>query len=96
MTWIEQPVEVNHEVAHMGVVHGLLCLRLPGRVGGCVIGIYAHDLDLVVDVGRVIAEAVGPPDQPQIFGREKSHSALDPAAAQHIAKKLFQRAGFVS
>ena len=47
MTWIEQPVEVNHEVAHVGVVHGLLRLRLPGRVSGCVIGIHADDLDLV-------------------------------------------------
>ena len=47
MTWVEQPVEVNHEVAHVGVVHGLLRLRLPGRVSGRVIRIHADDLDLV-------------------------------------------------
>ena len=47
-------MEVNHEVAHVGVIHGLLRLRLPGRVCGCVIGIHADDLDLVeVLEGRV-------------------------------------------
>ena len=53
-------------------------------------------LDHLVDVGRIVAEPVGQPDQPQVFGREKPHSALDPAAAQQIANKLLQRAGFVS
>ena len=49
-----------------------------------------------IDVGRIETEAVGQPDQPQIFGREDTHRALDPAAAQHIANELFQWAGFVS
>ena len=53
-------------------------------------------LDDVVDVGRIEAECVGQPDQPQVFGREETHGALDPAAAQHITEQLFQRAGFVS
>ena len=53
-------------------------------------------LDNLIDVGRIEREPVGQPYQPQIFGREKPHSALDPAAAQHIANELFQRAGFVS
>jgi len=56
LTWIEQPVEVNHEVAHVGVVHGLLRLRLPGRVSGCVIGIYADDIDLVEILERDVFE----------------------------------------
>ncbi len=43
-------------------------------------------LDDLIDVGRIEAESVGQPDQPQELGREKTHSALDPAAAQHIAK----------
>ena len=56
MTWIEQPVEVNHEVAHVGVVHGLLRLRLPGSVGGCVIGIHPDDFDLVEVLERGVFE----------------------------------------
>ena len=47
MTWVEQPVEVNDEIAHVGIVHGLLRLCLPGRVGGGVIGIDADDVQLV-------------------------------------------------
>jgi hypothetical protein len=55
-----------------------------------------HRLDQFIDVGRIVTELVGQPDQPQILGGEKPHSTLDPAAAQHIANELFQRAGFVS
>ena len=47
MTWIEQPVEVDHEVAHVGVVHGLLRLRFPRRMGAGVIRVDADDVDLV-------------------------------------------------
>ena len=47
MTWIEQPMEVNHEVTHVGIVHGLLRLRFPSRVSGSVIGKHADDFDLV-------------------------------------------------
>ena len=56
MTWIEQPVEVNHEVAHVGVVHGLLRLRLPGRESGCIIGVHADDIDLVEILEREVFE----------------------------------------
>jgi hypothetical protein len=40
----------------------------------------------LIDVGGIESEFVGQPDQPQELGREKTHSALDPAAAQQIAK----------
>ena len=33
-------------------------------------------IDDIVDVGRFVAEAVGEPDQPQIFGRQKSDESL--------------------
>ena len=55
-----------------------------------------HRLDQFVDIGRIVTELVGQPDQPQILGREETHSMLNPAAAQQIANELFQRAGFVS
>src|ERR1700676_3671022 len=47
LTWVEQPVEVDHEIAHVGVVHGLLRLGFPRRVSGRIIGEYADDLHLV-------------------------------------------------
>ena len=47
LTGVEQPVEVNDEVPHMGIVDGLLRLRLPGRESRCVVRIHADDLDLV-------------------------------------------------
>ena len=53
-------------------------------------------LDDVIDVGRVVAEAVGQPDQPQIFGSKHTQRSLNPVAAQQIAKESFQREGFVS
>ena len=45
-------MDVDDEIAHVGVVHGLLRLRLPGRVSGCVIRIHADDLDLAAAVGQ--------------------------------------------
>ena len=53
-------------------------------------------LDQLIDVGRIETEPVGAPDQPQELGREKPRSALNPAAAQRIAKQSFQRPGFAS
>ena len=47
MTRVEQPVEMDDEIAHVGIVHGLLRLGLPGRMGGRVIGKYADDLHLI-------------------------------------------------
>jgi hypothetical protein len=38
-----------------------------------------------LDVGGIETEFIGQPDQPQEFAREKTHSTLNPAAAQHIA-----------
>ena len=56
MTRIEQPVEVNHEVTHVGVVHGLLRLRLPGGERGSVVGEHADDVDLVKVLERDVFE----------------------------------------
>ena len=42
-------------------------------------------LDDFIDFGRIETEFVGPPDQPQVLGREETRRALKPAAAQHIA-----------
>src|ERR1700688_1042440 len=44
---IEQAVQVDDEIAHMGVVDSLLRLRLPGAIGAGVIRIDADNLDLV-------------------------------------------------
>jgi len=55
LSWIEQPVEVDHEIAHVGVVDGLLRLCFPGRVGGRVIREHADDFHLVeILEGRVL------------------------------------------
>src|SRR5271170_7825996 len=53
-------------------------------------------LDLRIDVRRIETDFIGPPDQPQIFGREESRSALKPPAAQRITKQFFQWPGFAS
>ncbi len=47
MTRIEQPVEMDHKIAHMGVIDGQLRFCLPGRMGGRVVGKDADDLDLI-------------------------------------------------
>ena len=47
MTGIEQPVEMDDEIAHMGVIDGLLGLRLPCREGRGVVREQPDDLDLV-------------------------------------------------
>jgi len=51
-------------------------------------------LDPFIGICRMEAEFVRQPDQPQVLGREKPDSALEPAAAQHIANWLFQLAAF--
>ena len=40
-------MQVDDEIAHVGVVDGLLRLRLPRRIGGGVVGINADDVELV-------------------------------------------------
>ena len=56
-------MQMHDEVAHMGVVDGLLGLRLPGCVSGGVIRINADDIELVeilefdlVEIGKLAAE----------------------------------------
>lgn len=53
-------------------------------------------LDDFIHIGRIKTELIGPPNQPQEFGRQKTHSALKPTAAQHIANQFFQWSGFAS
>src|SRR5262245_46076445 len=38
---------MHDEVAHMGVIDGLLGFRLPGSIGGGIVGINANDVELV-------------------------------------------------
>jgi len=40
-------MHVDDEIAHMGVVDGLLRLCLPRGIGGSVVGINADDVELV-------------------------------------------------
>jgi hypothetical protein len=47
LTWVEQPMEMDDEIAHLGVVHSLLRLGFPGREGSRVIRVYADDFYLV-------------------------------------------------
>ena len=47
---------MDDEVAHVGIVHGLLRLRLPGRMGGGVVGKHADDFDLVEVLERGVFE----------------------------------------
>src|SRR6266699_740751 len=56
LTWIEQPVEMNDEIAHVGVVDGLLRLCLPRRVRGRVVREHADDFDLVQIPERRVLE----------------------------------------
>src|SRR3974390_1177459 len=44
---IEQPVQMDDEIAHVSVVDRLLGLCLPGGVGGCVVGIDANNVESV-------------------------------------------------
>src|SRR5262245_24886554 len=54
---------MHDEVAHMGVIDGLLGFRLPGSISGGVVGINADDVQLVeipefdvVQIGELAAE----------------------------------------
>ena len=57
---IEQPVQVDDEIAHLRVVDRLLRLGLPGRIGGRVVRIDADDVELVeiLELGAVEAGSV--------------------------------------
>jgi hypothetical protein len=63
LTRIEQPVEMDDKIAHVGVVHGVLRFGFPGRVCGRVTGEYADDFHLieilesrVFEIGQLAAE----------------------------------------
>ena len=56
MAGVEQAMQMDHEIAHVGVVHRLLRLRLPRRIGGRVIGLDADDLDLIEVLERHVLE----------------------------------------
>ena len=44
---LEQPVQMDDEIAHMGIVDARLRLCLPGGLGGLVVGIDADDVERV-------------------------------------------------
>src|SRR5690606_18039920 len=44
---IKEPVQMDDEITHMGVVHALLRLGLPCRVGRIVIGVYPHNVECI-------------------------------------------------
>src|SRR3954452_18199005 len=56
LTWIEQPVEGHDEITHLGVIHGLLRLGLPCRIGGRVVRKNADDVHLVEILERRVLE----------------------------------------
>src|SRR5262249_48184511 len=54
---------MHDEIAHMGVIDRLLSFRLPGSIGGGVVGINADDVELVeipefdtLQIGELAAE----------------------------------------
>ena len=53
-------------------------------------------LDDLVDVDGLEGEAVGPPDQAQIGGRQHTNGALQPGRAQELTGSGSQRAGFAA
>src|SRR5688572_18319171 len=60
---IEQPMQVDDEISHQGVIDGLLRLGFPGGIGARVVGIDADDVELVqvpeldlVQIGELAAE----------------------------------------
>src|SRR5215471_7982564 len=44
---IEQAMQMDDEIAHLGIVDGLLRSRFPCRIGGRVVGVDADDVELV-------------------------------------------------
>jgi len=55
--WVEQAVQVDDEVAHLRVVHRLLCAPFPDRMSGGVIGINADDVELRQILEREVFDA---------------------------------------
>src|SRR5205085_7833321 len=70
---IEQPMQVDDEVAHMSVVDSLLRLRLPGGIGAGVVRIDAHDVEPVeiLEFGASkVAELAAEDEVEQLSARE--------------------------
>src|SRR6185369_9968754 len=77
LTGIEQPVQVHDEVTHMSVIHRLLRLRLPRRIGGRVIRKNADDFHLVeILEGRVfkIGELAADHEMKQLLRATVAHA----------------------
>ena len=82
MTWIEQPVEVDDEIAHVGVVDSFLRLCFPGGISSGVVRIDADKFDLVeilefsaTEIGKFATED----DVQQLFvrsGRLCGHGSI--------------------
>jgi len=58
-------MEVHDEIAHVGVVHSLLRLRLPGRVSGRVVRENPNDFHLVqiLELGATEIRQLAPENQ---------------------------------
>src|SRR5579863_6399250 len=55
---IEQPMEMNDEISHLGIVDRLLRLGFPGGIGTGVIGEYPDDFHLRKILERVVRQIV--------------------------------------
>jgi hypothetical protein len=53
---VKQPVKMNDEISHLGVIDGLLRPCPPGRVGRRVVGKQAYDFNLRKILERVVLE----------------------------------------
>ena len=56
MIRVEQPVEMDDEIAHLRIVDRALRLGPPGGVGGRIIRVEADDLDVVEILEDVLLE----------------------------------------
>ena len=56
MIRVEQPVEMDDEIAHLRIVDRALRLGTPGDVGGGIVRIEADDLDIVEVLEGVVLE----------------------------------------
>ena len=56
MIGVEQPVEMDDEIAHLRIVDRALRLGTPGDVGGGIVRIEADDLDIVEVLEGVVLE----------------------------------------
>jgi hypothetical protein len=82
LTRIKQPVDVDDEVTHMGVINGLLRLAFPDGMGSRVVRKYSHDLDLIEilesDVFK-IEQFTSDNEMKQLLWRSVGHGSLPKA-----------------